>query len=72
MAILVAMGGAWLLGLSNRLSDALGRFAGAVPWMAGRPSAAPRMRAAAVEMELDPGSGALRGTVLVGPHAGVK
>lgn len=70
MAVFVAMGGAWLLGWSNRLPGALGRFAGAVPWMGAKPATASRMRAAAVEMELDPRSGALGGTVLVGPHAG--
>ncbi len=65
MAVFVGMGGAWLLGWSETLPGVLGRFTG------GRaPQGASRLRSAAVEMELDRASGALRGTVLAGPHAG--
>lgn len=64
MALLLAGAGAWLFGWNGL----------ALPGVFGRGSAAAgamsRVRTAMIEMEIDPRSGAMRGTVLAGPFLG--
>ncbi|GJD48197.1 Co-chaperone protein DjlA [Methylobacterium crusticola] len=66
MASMLGLGGAWLLGWRQMppLPFGLGGT------RARRGGATSRVRSAAVEMELDHDTGAMRGTVLTGPLAG--
>jgi hypothetical protein len=72
MAVLVGTAGGWLLGWGGLPGLAMPSWArpvgGAAKPKAGATS---RVRSAMVEMELDHDTGALRGTVLAGRHAGV-
>ncbi|MEH3146091.1 MAG: molecular chaperone DnaJ [Methylobacterium frigidaeris] len=65
MATVLGFAGAWLLG-THRPSLPFGLDA----LLPGRAQAAARLRSAMIEMEIDPRSGDLRGTVLAGRLAG--
>ncbi len=64
MAFLVGGAGAWLLGWNGLPIRGFGSRT------AKQPGAVSRVRSAMIEMELDHDTGAMRGTVLAGPHSG--
>lgn len=75
MAVLVGTGGAWLLSsggiaLPGWLPFSVPSWARPVGSARPTPGATSRVRSATVEMELDHDTGEIRGTVLVGRHAG--
>ena len=73
MAVLVGTAGGWLLGWGGLPLPWLRMPGWARPVGSAQtksPGATSRVRSAMVEMELDHDSGALRGTVLAGRHAG--
>ena len=71
MAVLVGTAGGWLLGWGGLPGLSMPSWARSVgSGKPPKPGATSRVRSATIEMELDHDTGAIRGTVLAGRHAG--